>query len=91
MKTEVIFRKEGGGVVAFMPYDIADLNGNITCYAHIGQHSAASLGYYRTTKSATEKEYFDLLNELQSIGYDVQVRQRMNLRKYSQVCQKIRL
>ena len=91
MKTEVIFRKEDGDVVAFMPYDIADINGNITCYAHIGQHSAASFGYYRTTKSATEKEYFDLLNELQSIGYDVQVRQRMNLRKYSQVCQKIRL
>jgi predicted nucleic acid-binding Zn finger protein len=89
MKTEVIFRKEDGDVVAFMPYDIADLNGNITCYAHIGQHSAASLEYYRTTKPT--KEYSDLLNELQSIGYDVQIRQKMSLRKYSQAYQKSRL
>lgn len=79
MKTTVIFRKESNGnIVAFFPYEIADLNGNISCYAHIGQHSAASLEYYRGTKPCTPAEYADLLTELQSIGYELITRKKMS-------------
>lgn len=49
----------------------------VTCYAHIGQHSSASLAYvYGSTRPAKESEYRDLLSELQSIGYDVTICKR---------------
>lgn len=68
--TPVIFRKNDYGVTAVFPTLEADYAGNMTCYAHIGQHSACSLGWYYTTKPAAETEYADLLQELKSIGYD---------------------
>ena len=36
-------------VLLFLPDNPAN-GGNIDCYAHIGQHSEASLDYYRETK-----------------------------------------
>lgn len=65
----VIFRKEGkNGIVAFFPTLPADVNGaRFTCYAHIGQHSAAGYGYYRSTKRATPEERQALLRELRGI------------------------
>jgi hypothetical protein len=39
----------------------------MTCYAHIGQHSGASYGYFRSLKPATESEYEGLLRELRGI------------------------
>lgn len=50
----VIYRIEGNkrtgrNAVAFFPH--ANVNfGRIECYAHIGQHSEASLAYYTGTK-----------------------------------------
>lgn len=83
MKTTVIFRKEKDGeICAFFPYEIADLNGNISCYAHIGQHSAASVDYYHETKPCTTAEYTDLMTELQSIGYELTIRQKMSYNLY---------
>lgn len=38
-----------------------------TCYAHVGQHSACSPEWYRTTRPATQKESADLLAELRGI------------------------
>jgi hypothetical protein len=38
-----------------------------TCYAHIGQHSACSREWYRTTRDATPEEYASLLRELRNI------------------------
>lgn len=83
MKTIVIFRKESNGdIVAFFPYEIADLTGCIACYAHVGQHSAAALEYYRETRPCTLAECADLMTELQSIGYELITRQRMSYNLY---------
>ena len=72
MPTPVIFRKEfGNNVVAFFPTFPGTININTCqCYAHIGQHSIASIDYYKATKPAQPEEYKDLLEELISIGYD---------------------
>lgn len=70
--TPVIFRKEkNGDILAVFPLEPADYKGNMTCYAHIGQHGGISLDYYwQNTKPAKPEEYQDLLNELKAIGYD---------------------
>lgn len=67
----VIFRADRhglykGDVTAVFP-DEPEYEGNMVCYAHIGQHSRCSLGWYRTTRPATETEYADLLAELRGI------------------------
>jgi hypothetical protein len=57
-------------VVAFLP-ELAGTTAreqDCACYAHVGQHSAASFNYYwESTRPATPDEYADLLNELQGI------------------------
>lgn len=68
----VIFRADKSGdfkgeVTAIFPTIPADNRGNLTCYAHIGQHGGASLDWYRTTRPATETESADLLKELRAI------------------------
>ena len=92
MKTTVIFRKErGGSIVAVMPYEIADLSGNMTSYSHIGQHSAMSPEYLRDTAPAREDEYRELLDELVNIvGYDPEIRRRIDWGKYSARVQETR-
>lgn len=81
--TRVIFRKcKGefkGEIVAFFPDTYNRYNGNMTCYAHIGQHSDANIRYYWDTVKATEEEYKPLLDELTNvIGYDdLKVMQKM--------------
>lgn len=42
-------------------------------YAHIGQHSDACEEYINESRQATEDEYKDLFNELESIGYNLEV------------------
>ncbi len=42
------------------------------CYAHIGQHGSCHWSFSRR-KRATPEQYAPLLQELQSIGYDVQI------------------
>jgi hypothetical protein len=68
----VIFRKwRGGQIIALFPTVPANLDG-FTCqsYQHVGQHGAADpYGLIRETKSATPKEYKELLGELHQIGY----------------------
>lgn len=69
----VIFRAEKSGmhkgeVTAVFPTWPAGRRGrDMTVYAHVGQHSAASFEWYRTTRPATADEYADLLVELRSI------------------------
>jgi len=38
-----------------------------TCYAHVGQHSGCSRGWYRSTRAAKPDEFADLLRELRGI------------------------
>ena len=82
-ETPVIFRAERsgpfkGGVTAVFPTLPADRLGHeMTCYAHIGQHSGCSFDWYARTRLATPDEYKDLLAELAGIGYRPKVYKRM--------------
>ena len=77
-KTKVVFRKfPDGQVIALFyeeewsnPYDFAS-------YMHVGQHGSADIGIVYDTELATTDEYADLKEELESIGYNLDVRQRI--------------
>lgn len=56
-------------ITAVFPNDIADSKGNVTVYAHLGQHSAGDLDYMLSLPEANTEEYNDLLQELNNIGY----------------------
>lgn len=69
MKTlPVLFRWSEGEVTAVFP---TELGGNhymdMTCYAHIGQHSSCSMEWYRATRPAKPEEYDELFRELRQI------------------------
>jgi len=83
-KTDVIFRKEkDNAILAVFPHEIVDCEGNIMCYAHVGQHSGASYDYVlKKTVPASETEYIDLKTELESIGYNLRTIKRRNYKKY---------
>ena len=64
---KVVFRKDKcGEIVAVFPI-VENSQGHLRVYAHMGQHSAGSLEWYRTTKPASEEEYSSLLRELRGI------------------------
>lgn len=72
----VIFRvwDDDGEVLALFP-DLPASPGNCTSYAHVGQHSAADYGHcIAKSRPATVEEYSQLANELQQIGYQLQIR-----------------
>jgi hypothetical protein len=82
-KTKVIFLREPypdymdsmrGEVEigAFFPEEPQSFN-TILCYAHVGQHSGASRDYMKSLEPATKNEYQSLLDELQSIGYELEI------------------
>jgi hypothetical protein len=93
-KTEVIFRKAkeyNGTIIAFFPYDISDDKGNVTCYAHVGQHSGACWDYLLfRTKPAKANEYNELFEELESLGYNLKVVKRRNYKRYLQALYEAR-
>jgi hypothetical protein len=76
-KTDVIFvaweNFPSDPVDALFPGIAGDTNPNTClCYSHIGQHSAANLDYcLATTRLAKATEYSDLKEELESIGYEL--------------------
>ena len=65
-ETPVIFRKQRGEVVAYLPSLPAN-HGRIVNYVHVGQHGEADTEFYRSGKAATETEYMPLLSELRQI------------------------
>jgi len=80
-KTKVIFRvfKDGGDVIAIFPEDPATLD-PYTCnsYQHLGQHGACNpTGLIAVTTAAKPEQYQDLKEELESIGYDLEVIKRL--------------
>lgn len=86
-KLKVIYRKGAGGeVVAFLP-ELPANRGNIVCYAHIGQHSEASIEYYHGTKTALPSEYEPLHDELKRIYSDVELSIKRRL-TYSDLTEK---
>lgn len=88
-KTTVIFRKEKDGeILALFPYDIW-YSSDVMSYAHVGQHSGACYnGTIRETKPASREDYTDLLNELQQIGYNLEIKQKYNHSKFLQAYYK---
>lgn len=80
-KTTVIFKKDRKTkeIIAFMPYIFWNFGGDFTCYAHIGQHGACSFAYYsKNCVNATPTEYESLKQELLSIGYDLDIKKKMD-------------
>lgn len=79
-KTDVLFlieKPEGNlpcNVFAFFPKNVYSDNSKMfDCYAHIGQHSSCHIDYAKECKQATQEQYADLLKELESIGYNLNV------------------
>jgi hypothetical protein len=70
--TQVIFYKEENEILAVFPY-LPEQYGQVSCYAHVGQHSTASVEYCDSLRMAKKKEYNDLYHELMSIGYKLKV------------------
>lgn len=81
MKTKVLFLNDEDyeNVFAYFPeeqyhnVDHPDYDNIMTCYDHIGQHSACSKGYAKDCEKATKEQYINLYDELILIGYDLEV------------------
>jgi predicted nucleotidyltransferase len=74
-KTKTIFKILNGEVIAIFP-EVPGTNDPYTCgsYMHNGQHSSCDLNYViRRSKLAKPEEYADLKNELEYIGYNIEV------------------
>jgi hypothetical protein len=82
LMTEVLFKRDGSEIFAVMPYDICDRQGNMTMYAHIGQHSSCSPDYVKRCKNANKSEYAELKKELETIGYKLNVIKKISREKY---------
>ncbi len=81
MKYKVVFRKfNDGQIIALFPELPCDNRGNITSYMHIGQHAPASRFIVHDTKPANPEEYADLHAELLRIGYDLEIRKKLNIK-----------
>lgn len=76
-KTIVVFRKfkDDGSILALFPNDQYSDRGTCYSYMHMGQHSGAEYTHcVSVTKPAKPKEYAALKKELESIGYDLDIR-----------------
>ena len=79
MKTKVIFRKfPEGDVIALFPEEKADNQYHCASYQHIGQHSPASVALCHQLEKATPPEFAPLKAELEQLGYDLTVRQKVS-------------
>jgi len=79
---EVQFRKLSDGVViAVFPYQIEGEN-YVGCYIHIGQHGSTYWDINHNTTAAKPSEYSNLLQELESIGYNIKIIKRRDHSKY---------
>ena len=74
-KVKFLIDVNGGTVFALFPDQVYARDPKIvTCYTHIGQHSACSLSYASECKEATVKQYADLYYELTNcIGYNLDI------------------
>lgn len=84
-KDAVIFRKDkkSGEIYALFPYLVDNYDGYVTTYQHIGQHSQGDLQHcIRTSVLAKEEEYRDLKSELESVGYKLDIKKRLQYGKY---------
>lgn len=70
---KVVFKMLQDEVIAIFPDNLysEELYGKtmVDSYMHIGQHSACSVELLNELQNASEEQYKDLKNELQTIGY----------------------
>ena len=80
-KTKVIFRKfKDNAIIALFPDDASRINYTVGDYMHVGQHGQCDYNLViKATTLATEAEYKDLFNELESIGYNLEVRKKAKI------------
>ena len=72
MQDRVVFLDDDGyGPLCVWIDEVTDWNGNLLCYAHIGQHSVASYEYAEAQKPF--EDYQDLKEELEGRGYVLNV------------------
>jgi hypothetical protein len=83
-KTKVIFRKfKDGEIIAIFPELQANENKQYCMsYLHVGQHGAADYCLINGLKPATPEEFASLKEELESIGYNLEVKKRISRRWY---------
>jgi hypothetical protein len=65
-----------GDVFAIFPEETrtgADRTKLTECYAHVGQHSEACEEYINECTPATPEQYKDLKQELESLGYNLEI------------------
>lgn len=81
-KDRVIFKLTPGDkqVIAFLP-DYQEYT-QIMCYMHVGQHGTASLEFYWECTPARPDQYAALKAELESIGYNLDVKRRLSSKWY---------
>ncbi len=75
----VIFRRfPDGDIIALFPYLAAECMNAWPCqsYMHVGQHGAADPRIIYDTRPAWPHEYAALKDELEQIGYRLDIRQR---------------
>jgi hypothetical protein len=95
VKVDIVFRVDksrdfSGQVFALFPHECDNHNGNVTSYQHVGQHSSANYKHcLEVSKSATPEQYADLLKELVSIGYEVNVVKKQNYEKFLKSYKKV--
>lgn len=85
-KTVVVFRKwRNGNVLALFPYELCDSVGKqCMSYEHVGQHGAADYSHcIDSTVPALPSQYQALYKELESIGYDLEVKQKVRYSRFS--------
>jgi hypothetical protein len=86
--TDVMFRYDTtkdfkGTIFAVLPHQVDTLQGDVTTYQHVGQHSTGDYNIcINTSKPATEAEYSDLKAEMESLGYNLKVVKKRNYDKF---------
>lgn len=82
-ETPVLFRVSEGEVTAVFPCDAASgIADKMGCYAHIGQHSGCTIGWYHTTRAAKPEEYAALKRELESAPYGYKLKVYKHLQSW---------
>ncbi len=83
----VVFRRwrDTGSIIALFPELPADLLGQYCdSFETIGQHGAADyMGVIVVTRPAKAHEYTDLARELETIGYNLRVVQRVSHKQHA--------
>ena len=59
-------------IFAYFPDEIEMLDFRLS-YAHVGQHSSCHPDYANESRPATKEEYQSLKEELESIGYNLEI------------------